>query len=610
MGYLDDKSKILAATTSKLWEAFKGGFEASAIEAFKNSAPEIDKALKDFTAAVTDPKFVSGMTFLVSAFSKLVSYMTQASGWTPIAQAVKALGVILPAPNPQQGGQTVGGKIGTHDFGLLPAPEKAAQDKINLAARDADAEALIRARAAEADKEFNRTLKQVDTEADYELQVLDKLHQLKLIKEQDWLDQVDAINKKRSDDAVQAQIKVVTQLQSAAAEVYRHNTGDKYKLAVTQVNDAQQKLSDMLLKSGHASDLRHIASVGRAMHGAEGEGVTQAGIDADLGKVWDKQMLAMQGARVKLDQAVSPAEVAIGYAAAQKAEAAYLTEFEKITKAREEQAAKTKEGDTVEQRKLAMLDMELAKLPQLRAELTKQIIAEDLLNRERERSLAYGAQRAFAAYVEAAGDAAAQSGALVTKSIKGMEDALVNFAMTGKTDFKSLANSIISDMIRMQVQANVTKPLASIGGGLLASLFGPTQGIGISGNTTTFDPVAASAVLGSANGNVFNSASLSALSGGIYNSPTFFKFANGGVLGEAGPEAVMPLTRGSNGKLGVQASGAPSVTLNIVNQSGTPVNAKQTGPAQLDGDTWVIGVVLSAVENNPHVRNALAGALR
>lgn len=57
----------------------------------------------------------------------------------------------------------------------------------------------------------------------------------------------------------------------------------------------------------------------------------------------------------------------------------------------------------------------------------------------------------------------------------------------------------------------------------------------------------------------------------IVNNPTLFKFANGskfGLMGEAGPEAVMPLTRGPNGKLGVQAHGAgrgepPSVAVSI-----------------------------------------------
>ena len=46
----------------------------------------------------------------------------------------------------------------------------------------------------------------------------------------------------------------------------------------------------------------------------------------------------------------------------------------------------------------------------------------------------------------------------------------------------------------------------------------------------------------------------------IVQSPTFFKFAKGsgfgtGLMGEAGPEAIMPLTRGADGSLGVSASG-------------------------------------------------------
>jgi hypothetical protein len=49
-------------------------------------------------------------------------------------------------------------------------------------------------------------------------------------------------------------------------------------------------------------------------------------------------------------------------------------------------------------------------------------------------------------------------------------------------------------------------------------------------------------------------------SGGIVSSPTLFKFADGGttrtgLMGEAGPEAIMPLKRGADGSLGVQANG-------------------------------------------------------
>lgn len=174
----------------------------------------------------------------------------------------------------------------------------------------------------------------------------------------------------------------------------------------------------------------------------------------------------------------------------------------------------------------------------------------------------YGADRALQKYLDTVNNVTAQSEAAFTRGIKGMEDALVNFAMTGKLDFKSLANSIISDMIRMQIQASVTKPLAaavqSSGGfgGLLGSLFGY-------GDSTQY----AEGYGPNAKGNVYASADLHRYANTIVSSPTLFKFAQGGafsrgLMGEAGPEAIMPLTR-INGKLGVQASGGGSISITM-----------------------------------------------
>ncbi|MDR8400115.1 phage tail tape measure protein [Paraburkholderia sp. USG1] len=67
-----------------------------------------------------------------------------------------------------------------------------------------------------------------------------------------------------------------------------------------------------------------------------------------------------------------------------------------------------------------------------------------------------GATAAIANYNDAAHNMAAQTESAVTNAAKGMEDALVSFAMTGKLSFKSLADSIISDIIRMQARAAVS----------------------------------------------------------------------------------------------------------------------------------------------------------
>ena len=100
------------------------------------------------------------------------------------------------------------------------------------------------------------------------------------------------------------------------------------------------------------------------------------------------------------------------------------------------------------------------------------------------------------------------------------------------------------------------------------------------------------------NGNAFTGSGIhafakgGAFTNGVFDSPTFFKFANGGsfgslgVMGEAGPEAVMPLTRDSSGRLGVSVPGGlgegggnlsqQNVSINItVNQDGTGSTSQQ-----------------------------------
>lgn len=74
-------------------------------------------------------------------------------------------------------------------------------------------------------------------------------------------------------------------------------------------------------------------------------------------------------------------------------------------------------------------------------------------------------------------------------------------------------------------------------------------------------------VTANATGNVFSGGKVQPFAkGGVVASPTFFPMSGGvGLMGEQGAEAIMPLTRGADGRLGVQAAGGRpmSVTVNI-----------------------------------------------
>jgi phage-related minor tail protein len=98
--------------------------------------------------------------------------------------------------------------------------------------------------------------------------------------------------------------------------------------------------------------------------------------------------------------------------------------------------------------------------------------------------------------------------------------------------------------------------------------------------------------------------------GGIVDSPTLFKFANGGVMrdglmGEAGPEAILPLKRGRGGKLGVamqgESGGSTNVTVNV-DATGSRVEGDQAQGKQL-------GVVISAAVQAELVKQQRPGGL-
>jgi len=123
--------------------------------------------------------------------------------------------------------------------------------------------------------------------------------------------------------------------------------------------------------------------------------------------------------------------------------------------------------------------------------------------------------------------------------------------VTGAKSFDSVLKSLALRLSDLSVSMAL-KPLTSALGSNLNSLF------------TTVNNAAGN---GATNLGFGGSSAQPFATGGVIGTPTYFPIGRGGagLAGEAGPEAIMPLTRGADGRLGVAAAGgaAPNVTINI-----------------------------------------------
>jgi len=165
----------------------------------------------------------------------------------------------------------------------------------------------------------------------------------------------------------------------------------------------------------------------------------------------------------------------------------------------------------------------------------------------------------------------------------------------GETSFKQLAKTFINESIQMILYANLfatafNRIKAAAGGG---------GWIGALGSVFTGSFAEGGAFSG---GNEITAFA----KGGVVNKPTLFPMAKGaGLMGEAGPEAVMPLARGPNGVLGVRSHGGAGVIQHI--SFGVEVNV-EGGSQGAEQDEAMARRVGAAVESQ--VRGLIGKELR
>ena len=210
-----------------------------------------------------------------------------------------------------------------------------------------------------------------------------------------------------------------------------------------------------------------------------------------------------------------------------------------------------------------------------------------------------GVSRGYNTWLEEMSNIAGTVSDGVKSSLDGAFSNVTSMLEGNKVSWKSWGISVLQMIEKVALQMAVVNALGTSGAsgssGLLGSLVSGIAGfIGGGGTSSVMSSTSSTVVTGqsfsvptphlaNALGGVYDSPSLSAYSNGVYSTPKTFAFAKGaGIFGEAGPEAIMPLTRAADGSLGVRAvnsgvnnvqtaSGSPQVYITIEGNGNTSV---------------------------------------
>ncbi|MFK8411916.1 phage tail tape measure protein (plasmid) [Enterobacter hormaechei] len=197
-----------------------------------------------------------------------------------------------------------------------------------------------------------------------------------------------------------------------------------------------------------------------------------------------------------------------------------------------------------------------------------------------------GLSEGYANWVDEATDYSSMAADGMKQAMGGAVTTITDMLNGNVDSWKDWGVSVLKIIQNVLVNMAVANGVSSIGS--LFS-FGASSAATASGGTAIQN--AGANFTFNAKGNVYDSPSLSAYSNGVFQTPQLFAFAKGaGIFGEAGPEAIMPLTRAPNGDLAVRAvgmpqvsGGVPSVNFGDINIQGGSPQASSQGTAGAAG---------------------------
>lgn len=230
-----------------------------------------------------------------------------------------------------------------------------------------------------------------------------------------------------------------------------------------------------------------------------------------------------------------------------------------------------------------------------RYRLTQEAFAEELRlydeatkqKQAKEKDWVSGVQSGFATYAREAGNAYEQSKRVAQNAFGGMADAMTGLAIKGKADFSSLATSVISDIIRMQMQAAISGLFSNVLGGVFGGISGgmaaDRAAVYASGGYTGPGGVYEPAGIVHKGEGVLSQRDMRALGGPAafeqFRASLHRGYADGGVAGRASRVA------------STLSSGA-GISISIINKGGQPLQAESASMRRGAGGELIIEAVV------------------
>lgn len=255
---------------------------------------------------------------------------------------------------------------------------------------------------------------------------------------------------------------------------------------------------------------------------------------------------------------------------------------------------------------LSEYDAQIKKVKELGKEYVELARLQEESSIDAQNSFSYGWNKALAQYAEDSRNYSRQAAQMFDSFTGNMNSAIANFVETGKFSFADFANSIVKDLLRIELQMRASQLFRAAAGAITAAFTGGIGGATTSGVGTTAGGAGAVAFPVYAEGGYTGDGGKYEPAGLVHKGEYVLNAKATQRIGRAKLDSLNGYANG--GYVGTQTPqmGAPSVVINMVNQSRQPLQAEQSQP-RFDGQKFVQDIILSDLRRNGPIAQGIRG---